>query len=77
MTNYFIAVCVIKKDVNNEIEDIEFMNFEKKTEKISCLDDIRHLEDEIRNDLVQDGYIEDEREKWMYNITINNFQKFD
>lgn len=77
MANYFIAVCVIKKDANNEIENIEFMNFEKEAEKISCLDDIRHIEDEIRNDLVQDGYIEDEREKWMYNITINNFQKFD
>jgi len=74
---YFVSVSIIKKNKNNEIEDLEFMNYELEVDKISSLDDIHHLEDEIRDDLLQDGYIEDESEKWMYNINIINFQKFD
>ncbi|MBQ2600674.1 hypothetical protein II582_05005 [bacterium] len=77
MKNYFIAVSIIKKNKNNEIEDIEFMNYVLELDKISCLDDIHGFERMVKDDLIESGYIENEEEKGMYNVTVISLQRLD
>ncbi len=77
MKNYFIAVSIIKKNKNNEIEDIEFMNYVLEADKISCLDDIHGFERMVKDDLIESGYIENEEEKGMYNVTVISLQRLD
>jgi hypothetical protein len=77
MKNYFIAVSIIKKNKNNEIEDIEFMNYVLESDKISCPDDIHGFERMVKDDLIESGYIENEEEKGMYNVTVISLQRLD